>query len=143
MRWKSGLFAASPGTMAFLMASPRTSRRSLALRACSSGPWQVKHRSERIGRMSRLKSTAGSGAASRVDDQRSAASRASRTRVATSADTFDEAKLKATCVSGRTTEKQLILQDRLARCSRENGCETHLDSCRGCAEIGDGNSPTR
>src|SRR6266568_3975924 len=102
MRWKSGLFAASPGTMAFLMASARTSRRSFALRARSSGPWQVKHRSERIGRISRLKSTAGSrataatggnlagafasttgcGAASSVDDPRSGATRASRTRAA-------------------------------------------------------------
>src|SRR5436309_15557735 len=33
------------------------SSRSLACRACSSGPWQAKQLSERMGRISRLKST--------------------------------------------------------------------------------------
>ena len=56
-------FSGLPGTMAglpdvpALSASSRTSRRSLPLRALSSKPWHLKHVSDMMGRMSRLKST--------------------------------------------------------------------------------------
>ena len=44
-----------PGAMApRSIAAARSSKRSLALRAAESGPWQEKHVSARIGRMSRL-----------------------------------------------------------------------------------------
>src|SRR5438445_10649633 len=54
--------AASPGTIArdplwSLMASSRKSRRSLAFRELSSGPWQLKHLLEMRGRIWELKST--------------------------------------------------------------------------------------
>ena len=58
----SVLCAGSPGAMAIspdlagLNASSLTSNRSLPLRAFSSGPWQAKQYSDRIGRISRLKS---------------------------------------------------------------------------------------
>src|SRR5256885_1501382 len=60
------LFAMSPGTIAreplrSLMASSRTSSRSFALRELSSGPWQLKHLPEMIGRIWELKSTGSDG----------------------------------------------------------------------------------
>src|SRR5438128_1167615 len=62
MRRTISLLAASPGTIArvplwSLMASSRRSRRSLALRELSSGPWQLKHLLEMMGRICALKST--------------------------------------------------------------------------------------
>ena len=62
MRWMISLFSGSPGTMAkrpprSAKAPSSVSRRSGLSRVALSGPWQVKHLSERIGRMSRLNST--------------------------------------------------------------------------------------
>src|SRR5262249_13728574 len=63
MRSMSLLLVRSPGTMAkspdlaALKASSLRSNRSLALRSFSSGPWHLKQLSERMGRISRLKST--------------------------------------------------------------------------------------
>ena len=63
MRRISSLFSSDPGTTATSPDSPLpnaasfTSSRSSALRLFASGPWQVKQFSERIGRMSRLKSS--------------------------------------------------------------------------------------
>src|SRR5437868_949117 len=62
------LLVVSPGTMAkfpdlaAFRASSFRSKRSLALRSFSSGPWHLKHLSERIGRISRLKSMAAEAA---------------------------------------------------------------------------------
>ena len=50
----------------FLKAPACTSNRNPALRFFSSGPWQAKQLSEKIGRMSRLKSIA-RGAAARSE----------------------------------------------------------------------------
>src|SRR2546423_5893684 len=66
MRRIISLFAMSPGTIAreplrSLMASSRTSSRSFALRELSSGPWQLKHFPEMIGRIWELKSTGSDG----------------------------------------------------------------------------------
>ena len=58
MRAMISLSALLPGTMTSRLASASTSKRSLALRALASGPWQVKQVSERIGKTSRLKSGA-------------------------------------------------------------------------------------
>src|SRR3989442_10303536 len=62
MRRTISLLARLPGTMArvplrSLMASSRRSSRSFALRELSSGPWQLKHLNEMIGRIFELKST--------------------------------------------------------------------------------------
>src|SRR5437868_13067825 len=63
------LLAGSPGTMANspdlagLRASSLRSNRRRALRSFSSGPWHLKQFSEKIGRMSRLKSITGPEAA--------------------------------------------------------------------------------
>src|SRR5688572_15920147 len=67
MRRTSSLLAVSPGTIARLplwswMASSRRSRRSLAFRELSSGPWQLKHLLEMSGRICELKSTGSVGA---------------------------------------------------------------------------------
>ena len=51
------IVAGMPATMTFALASASTSRRSLPLRRFSSGPWQVKHLLERMGRISRLNCT--------------------------------------------------------------------------------------
>ena len=59
-RWNSGLASASPGTTAVPMKSSVSSRRS-ACRATSFGPWQARHDSARIGRMSRLNSRGWAG----------------------------------------------------------------------------------
>ena len=62
------LFAGSPGTTAVVplsssaIAASRTSSRRPACLSSASGPWQEKHRSERIGRTSRLKSRPASAA---------------------------------------------------------------------------------
>ena len=60
--WYSLLSAAFPGTITWY--PPRSakapsfvSRRRFTIRCFSSGPWQAKQLSERIGRISRLKST--------------------------------------------------------------------------------------
>src|SRR5438552_16660220 len=59
------LLAVSPGTigtspdLAGLKASSFRSKRNLAFRSLSSGPWHLKQFSERIGRISRLKSMEG------------------------------------------------------------------------------------
>src|SRR6185436_6510428 len=50
-----GTIATSPD-LAGLKASSLRSKRSLALRSFSSGPWHLKQLSERIGRISRLNS---------------------------------------------------------------------------------------
>src|SRR5205085_4433102 len=68
MRSISLLFEGFPGTMARspdlagLKASSFRSKRSLALRSWPSGPWHLKQFSEKIGRISRLKSMAEAGA---------------------------------------------------------------------------------
>src|SRR5512147_3135538 len=60
MRWISSLSFDLPGTMIDLAKAPSlVSRRSRALRAFSSGPWQAKQFSDRMGRICRLKSTLG------------------------------------------------------------------------------------
>ena len=67
MRRISSLSPLLPGTMtgSLVRRAPSfTSSRRSALRVLASGPWQMKQFSERIGRMSRLKST-GSGPAER------------------------------------------------------------------------------
>src|SRR5581483_4089245 len=69
MRWKRRLAAESPETMTGFpersanMPSLKSNRK-LAIRCFSSGPWQAKQLSERIGRISRSKSTAPGVAAS-------------------------------------------------------------------------------
>src|SRR5262245_35143424 len=91
MRVSSSLSSGLPGTMARppLRNSPkapaRVSRRSLALRCASSGPWQLKQVSDRIGRTSRVKSirvAAGSPVAAPAPANR-AASKQPRTATAT------------------------------------------------------------
>ena len=58
MRSTKSLLLGSPGLIAFAaMAGSRSSRRSSAARVDAAGPWQRKQLSERIGRMSRLKSS--------------------------------------------------------------------------------------
>ena len=58
IRAMSSLTSLLPGTITSAFASCSRSSRSFALRALPSGPWHVKHVSERIGSTSRLKSTA-------------------------------------------------------------------------------------
>jgi len=54
MRWTTPLWSGFPGTTApFLIATARSSSRSLAERFFSSGPWHLKHLSDNIGRTSR------------------------------------------------------------------------------------------
>ena len=54
-RRSSSLLSGLPGTMALFFSAPsRVSRRRPDSRFFSSGPWQKKHLSERMGRMSRL-----------------------------------------------------------------------------------------
>ena len=62
MRFTMVLASGSPSTIAWrpprsAFAAASLSRRSGIFLATASGPWQVKHLSERIGRTSRLKST--------------------------------------------------------------------------------------
>jgi hypothetical protein len=59
----SALSAALPGTMIprFVKAPSSVSKWKRVFRAFSSGPWQAKQLFERIGRISRLKLTGGSG----------------------------------------------------------------------------------
>src|SRR4051794_22354743 len=75
----SGLPATNAGPLRPpLSASSRRSRRSLPLRAPSSGPWHLKQKSDRIGRTSRWKSTAASAREQASDAEITAA----RTRLA-------------------------------------------------------------
>src|SRR5262249_8192094 len=61
----SALFSGLPATSTpDASASFSASRRSSALRCFSSGPWQAKHLSDRIGRTSRLKSISAARAGS-------------------------------------------------------------------------------
>src|SRR5262249_30817856 len=59
IRLISSLFSGLPATTTFVVTPLPVSNRNSAWRASASGPWQVKHLSDRMGRMSRSYDTAG------------------------------------------------------------------------------------